>query len=134
MNQKAPQSKASVVKKPKPVSTAKTVEAYKDELMVSFISTLNILISQASAAQMGTAARILYTAKEEMVHWAVDMNFHESAKDQFINRHLYESGLLALGDFMARVSDLKDDKMKSEIIRLLGTSLMTPPQSSLTED
>ena len=32
---------------------------------------------------------MLYTAKEDMVHWAVDMNFHESARDQFVNAHLY---------------------------------------------
>lgn len=106
---------------------AQSEENRKDVAIASIISGVNLLIAQASGADLGTAARILYMAKEELVHWTVDMNFHETSKEQYINRHLYESGLLALGEFLARVSAIKDEKLKSEIVRMLGLSLMTPP-------
>ncbi len=112
----------------------KTDEQHKDDVMVSIINGLNVLIAQASGADMGTASRILYTAKEELVHWAVDMNFHESCKDRFINQHLYDSGLLAIGDFLSRIAEMKDDRMKSEIIRILGLSLMTVPAPATADD
>ncbi len=50
---------------------------------------LDQLAAQAVDADMAMAARIFYTAKEELVPWAVTMHFHESAEDRFINRKLY---------------------------------------------
>lgn len=93
---------------------------HKDEVIASIISTVNMLIAQASGADMGMAARILYFAKEELVHWAVDMDFHETSKDRFINRQLYENGLLALGELLARAGTVKDEKLQGEIVRMLG--------------
>ena len=105
----------------------KSEEKQKDDMMISIINALNILIAQASSTDMGTAARILYNAKEELVHWAVDMNFHESCKDRFINQHLYDSGLHAVGEFISRIGEMKDDNMKNELIRMLGLSLTSVP-------
>jgi len=102
----------------------KTDEEYMDEVLVTLTSGLNMLIAQASAARMGMAARILYSAKEDLVHWAVDMNFHETAQDHFVNRHLYDNGQSTLGEFLARINTLQDESMKSEIIRILGLSMM----------
>lgn len=98
----------------------------KEETMALLIRGLNTLIAHASSADMATASRILYTAKEELVHWAVNMDFHETAEDRFINHHLCDSGLLALGEFIARVGTMKDGKLKNEIFRLLGSSLLHP--------
>jgi hypothetical protein len=95
----------------------------KDDAIAAVIAGLNVLIAQASGADMGMAARILYNAKEELVHWAVDMDFHETAKERFINHHLYETGHGALGDVLARVSALQDEQLKNELIRMLGASL-----------
>ena len=95
-NTKSP-AKSSAKLSPAEVAAQKR----KDDAMASIISGLNVLIAQASGADMGMASRILYTAKEELVHWAVDMNFHECSKDRYVNRHLYESGLHAIGEFIA---------------------------------
>ncbi|MES2984710.1 MAG: hypothetical protein V4735_05950 [Pseudomonadota bacterium] len=60
-----------------------------DDAIAPLIRGLGLLMAHAQTSGLGTAARILSTAREDMVHWAVDMNFHESAKDQFINHHLF---------------------------------------------
>ena len=73
----------------------------RDAAIAQLIAGLNYLVAQSQAANLGTAARILCTAKEDMVHWAVDMNFHESARERFINGQLFgplnshASGLVA---------------------------------------
>ena len=61
------------------------------ETVDELLRGLDALAARAEAADMGMAARIFYTAKEELVHWAVTMHFHESAQDRFINRRLYDS-------------------------------------------
>lgn len=73
----------------------------RDAAIAQLIAGLNYLVAQSQEANLGTAARILCTAKEDMVHWAVDMNFHESARERFINNQLFGpmcdglSGLIA---------------------------------------
>ena len=61
----------------------------RDAAIARLIAGLNYLVAQSQAADLGTAARILCTAKEDLVHWAVDMNFHESARERFINGQLF---------------------------------------------
>lgn len=118
----------------KPSAAGTAAQKRKDDAMASIISGLNVLIAQASGADMGMASRILYTAKEELVHWAVDMNFYECSKDRYVNRHLYESGLHAIGEFIARLSEVKDDHFKGEVIRMLGASMMSIPNAVQKEE
>jgi hypothetical protein len=91
------------------------------------INGLNTLGIQAEAASMGTAARILFTAKEELVYWAVTMNFHETAQDRFINQNLYNLRLATVGTFIERVRMIKSTQTRSEIMGLLG---MTVPEKA----
>ena len=67
-------------------SAAPYAQQDRDETIAQLIAGINYLVTQSQAANLGTAARILSTAKEDMVHWAVDMNFHESARERFINQ------------------------------------------------
>jgi hypothetical protein len=61
----------------------------KEERTLCIIREINSLIALASREGLGSIARMLYTAKEDIVYWAVDINFHETTKDQFINTLLY---------------------------------------------
>lgn len=61
----------------------------KEERTLCIIREINSLIALASREGLGSVARMLYAAKEDIVYWAVDMNFHETTKDKFINTHLY---------------------------------------------
>ncbi len=82
----------------------------RDEAMAKLIAGLNYLVAQSQAANLGTAARILSVAKEDMVHWAVDMNFHESARECFINNQLFGplgNGVANLMTQMEQGVDLK---------------------------
>lgn len=72
----------------KPPVSQRTREE-NDEDILALIKGINDLISQANIADMGMATRILCHAREELVHWAVEMNFHETAEDRFINSQLY---------------------------------------------
>lgn len=99
----------------------------RDEALAALIKGVNMLIAQANGARLGTAVQILHGAKEELVHWAVNMNFHETARDRFIQQHLYDSGLFALGEFLAGVSALEDNEMKSRILCLLGKAMIAHP-------
>lgn len=63
--------------------------AHKDEIFLSLVDGINTLIRQARDNDLGHAARLLTTAKEDMVFWAVSMNFHETPEERFINKHLY---------------------------------------------
>lgn len=62
----------------------------KDAAMASIVRGLNLLASHARHHGLGNAARILASAKEDLVYWAADMNFHESSKDRFTNQPMYE--------------------------------------------
>jgi len=70
------------------ISYSENEEKRKDEAVIRLIAGLNYLIGQAKCSRLGTAALILHRAKEEMVYWAVDENFHESSKDHFIQKHM----------------------------------------------
>ncbi len=65
----------------------------KDSTVANLIQGLNLLAAHARQQGLGNAARILATAKEDLVYWAVDLNFAESPKDRFINQHLYGTNL-----------------------------------------
>jgi hypothetical protein len=80
-------------KSPKP-GTARL--KHRKQVLADFIYGIDALILMAEREDMGMAARILFTAKEELVHWAVTMRFHESAEERFINRQLYSPRLSAL--------------------------------------
>lgn len=78
------------------LSNSKIADNTKDademeKVIIIIINGVNSLISMAQTTNMGTAAKILYIAKEELVHWAVSMNFHETDTDRFINSHLYNN-------------------------------------------
>ncbi len=72
---------------------SRSIVAAKDkqrmEAFDSLLQGLDQLVDQAQASDMPMAARIFFTAKEDLVHWAVTMHFHESAEDRFINSKLY---------------------------------------------
>lgn len=106
----------------KPVKTL-TLDA--DQATSALINGLNALIHQASVAQLGPATRILHQAKEELVHWAVEMDYHESPKEKYINYHMYHCGLQALGEIIARISTMENNSAKGEITRLLGDALIS---------
>jgi hypothetical protein len=96
----------------------------KDDQVTAIIHNLDLLIAHAGGAGLGTAARILSDAKEELVHWAVTLDFHESPQDAFVNRHLCDSGLVVLGAFLTRLEGMANPALKEEMAKLLGTSLI----------
>ncbi len=74
----------------KPVKNGKKYkEDDRDDAMVSLIYGLNFLINKANSSGMYGAARTLQNAKEDLVYWAVQMNFHETPEEKFINKYLY---------------------------------------------
>lgn len=64
----------------------------KDAAVANLIQGLSLLMAHARRQDLGNAARILATAKEDLIYWAVDMNFHETAKDRFLNQQLNSGG------------------------------------------
>ena len=60
-----------------------------DDFTIAVIYQLNNLLKEASDMQCGMIAKVLHSAKEELVYWAVDMDFYESDENIFVNRHLY---------------------------------------------
>lgn len=79
-----------------------------DEIVVSAIQGLNFFIAQANNAQLGTMARILHTAKEDLVFWATDMEFYESRKEKLLNMLLYNNSLFAAPDLIVNLSSAKE--------------------------
>jgi hypothetical protein len=61
----------------------------RSDHFLNLVEGLNALIAQADHMEMGMAVRIFSNAKDELIHWGVDMNFHETLSDRFINHHLY---------------------------------------------
>lgn len=61
----------------------------KDAAVVSIIRGISLLIAHARRSELGKATQVLSHAKEDLVYWAVDQNFHETADDRFINRHVH---------------------------------------------
>lgn len=82
------------------------------DFIMSVIETLDLLIAKAGSVEAGTVARILHTAKEDLVYWAVDMNFDETLQEKFINRALYNNSMFAAHDFLPRFDDEKDKKKR----------------------
>lgn len=78
-----------------------------DDIAIAAIQALDFFIAQASSASLGKMARILYSAKEELVLWAVDVEFKESARERFVDRLLYNNSLFAAADFIASLNSIK---------------------------
>lgn len=55
-------------------------------------------------------ARILHNAKEDLVYWAVNMNFHETKIEKFTNQLLFSNSLFAASDLIDKVSSLGNNK------------------------
>jgi len=104
------QKKTSSKEKP---SSFASVQAYEDRdaVILALIKGINMLIMQANASEMSTASRILCNAREELVHWAVDMNFHETVAEQFINEQLY-GGHVVHATLVENVASLLDRAVK----------------------
>ena len=114
-----PQRKKSLSKK---LST-KTINVqnenpHYDEAVVELIRGLNFLIAKANEKQLAVAANILYRAKEDLVFWAVDLQFEESARDKFIFQHLFNDSLVFLG-FLAKYVSINDANQKENFIASL---------------
>lgn len=59
-----------------------------DDMLIRTIQGLDVFIAQSSDLRIGIIARILQTAKEELVHWAANQDFNETRAESFINRLL----------------------------------------------
>lgn len=86
------------------------VEKNLDDFVVAIVRGLDLFIAQATSASVGEVARILYHAKQELVYWAVEENFHETPQSKFINQHLYNNDLFAASDFLRRALGNKRKK------------------------
>lgn len=99
-----------------PVEWDSDYENRLDDAVINAIQRLDLSIAQANALKLDTMARILHTAKEELVFWAVEMNFHETKADKFINRLLYANSFIAAADFMEKFSSAKNPKKVLELL------------------
>lgn len=79
-------------------------EKQLDDTVIGAIQALDLFIAQATSMGMGTMARILNNAKEDLVFWAVDMNFHETKIDKFTNQLLYSNSLFVASDLIDKLS------------------------------
>lgn len=87
-----------------------------DHFIISAVQGLDLFIAQANSQSLGEAARILHTAKEDLVFWAVQKGGHESAEDKFINAMLYHNYLFAVSDFISRLPALLQDETWRELL------------------
>ena len=87
-------------------------QAQQDNHIILLIHGLTLLIDKANRLGMGTAAKILHFAKEELVHWAVEMNFHETAADRFVNFHLYNLSILR--ELIAHIRESTDQNTEPQ--------------------
>ncbi|MBN8531366.1 MAG: hypothetical protein J0L97_05840 [Alphaproteobacteria bacterium] len=85
-------------------------EKRMDDTVVAIIRGLDLFSAQASSANLGTAARILQQAKEDLVYWAAKMRFYESAEDKFINQHLYQNQLFVVSDLLNQLSAISSQE------------------------
>ena len=92
-------------------------EKYIDDTVISAIRGLDLFIAQASSARLGTMAEILHTAKEELIFWAVKMNFHETARDKFINGLLYGNALFGAADFITACNNKTTRRKLAESLK-----------------
>lgn len=92
-------------------------EKYIDDTFISAIRGLDLFIAQASSARLGTMAEILHTAKEELIYWAVKMNFHETAMDKFINGILYGNALFGAADFITACNNKNSRRKLAESLK-----------------
>lgn len=83
----------------------------KDVATVSIINGLNFLISKANNMGIYAVSRTLNAAKEDLVYWAVQMNYHETLEEKFVNRYLYEINLHDAEDLKTYMfSDVSEKK------------------------
>jgi hypothetical protein len=96
----------------KPKGRSKNMQ---DDTVLKLIRGLNYLINQAKQDQLLNAARILTTAREEMVLWAVDFGCHESRKEKFINQQTLSSVGVDF-DFFTKYLSTDDPKKRKNLL------------------
>lgn len=96
-------------------------EKRKDDATIMMIHGLDILIAKATSLQMGRVARILYTAKEDLVYWAANLLFKEAPDENFINNHLYNNDMFAATDLIVRLSSIRNKRQRNERVKTLKT-------------
>lgn len=89
----------------------------KDDTAMSLIRGLDFLITKANTARLATAAGILHRAKEELIYWAVDFDFHESKQDTFIYNNLYNTAGFQIADFIAHYAAIQDSKTRRDFLK-----------------
>ena len=109
--------KAQKIQEPKQSQSAAKLKT-QEESMETLIRGINALVAHAENSDLGTAARILYAAREELVHWAVTMNFHETAQDRFINQRLYDNRRTTVEALV--IHAIKKSGMCNEMLERLG--------------
>lgn len=87
-----------------------------DKLVTTIIQGLDMYIGGASSAGAGTVARILATAKEDLIYWAVSMDFHETNQEAFINRLLHNNAMFLAADFLNSLAAVKNKKQLFEAL------------------
>jgi hypothetical protein len=72
-------------------------------MLIRTIQGLDVFIAQSSDLRIGIIARILQTAKEELVHWAANQDFNETRAESFINRLLIAPCVPSFALYVQRV-------------------------------
>ena len=106
---------------PAPLKHQSQAEKDKDAAVVSLIHGVSLLIAHARRSGIGKAIQILSTAKEDLVYWAVDMNFHEAAEDHFINRHMHGIGTEVGNELLHCIANVNGAPDHTDIARELNT-------------
>ncbi|NDF11800.1 MAG: hypothetical protein EB060_03160 [Proteobacteria bacterium] len=88
----------------------------QDDAMVYAIRCLNLLIARSNHEGLEKMKEILNDAKEELLYWAVEMDFYQDPKSKFINHYLFDNGLFAVADFVSRFSAIKDKNVRKELL------------------
>lgn len=98
-----------------------------DKVVTTIIRGLDLFIAQSNGAGVGTVARILHNAKEDLVYWAINMNFHETAQEKFYNRLMYSNAAFTPTDFFRQLDNEKDTEKNfaAQQDENMGISMLT---------
>lgn len=88
-----------------------------DKAMALLIRGVSLLIAQARHSGMNNAVRILSMAKEDLVYWAVNLNFHETAKEQFINQQLYGHTRDAGSELLHYIQQVEGEPERAQLLK-----------------
>ncbi len=98
----------------------------KDDAVVSMIRGLDVLIEYARSSDLTAAARMLYSAKENIVYWAVDQNFHETAEDRFVTQHMLGGSVHSALVLMVNQMLVSGNPLCEELMRAVQSNVMAP--------